>query len=110
MHGVTRFGVQEGDELEIDLRPFVIGTWDELWDILTERCRLPSMFGRNLNAWWDTIEAGAISDLIDDHPSMVLLLDPVGIFAPGNDDGEAFIAVTNECSYARVIVAPASPA
>lgn len=101
---MTRFGVQDGDELEVDLRPFPIETWDDLWDALTELCELPSMFGRNLNAWWDTIEAGAISDRIDDHPSMVVLLNAIGLFTPGNEDGEAFIAVTNDCSYARVIV------
>ena len=103
---MTRFGVQEGEELDVDLRSLTIDTWDDLWDALSERCGLPTWFGRNLNAWWDTIEAGAIADRIDAHPSMVVRLDRVGFFAPGNEGGEAFIEVTNECTYARVIIGP----
>jgi hypothetical protein len=45
----------------------VIETWDELWDAPHEPCGLPSWFGRNLDAWSDTIHTGDISDVLDRH-------------------------------------------
>jgi len=74
---VTELGRQDGDTLMVDLRTRVLDTWDELWDSLAEPCGLPSWFGRNLNAWWDTIQAGAISAVLDEHAFLVVLLGPV---------------------------------
>jgi Barstar (barnase inhibitor) len=53
--------------LALDLSDRVIETWDELCDALHEPCGLPSWFGRNLDAWSDTIHTGNISDVLDRH-------------------------------------------
>jgi hypothetical protein len=87
---------RDGSQLVVNLRDQQIDTWDQLWDALTEACGLPTWFGRNLDAWWDAIEAGGISDAIDDHPSLVVRVRPTGMFTPGNPDGARFLATTNQ--------------
>ena len=69
---VTRCGVQDGDAVVIDLRAETIETWPQLWDVLAFRCALPTWFGRNLDAWWDTIQAGGISEVLDAHGSLII--------------------------------------
>lgn len=84
--------------LVVDLTGRQIDSWAQLWDALAEPCRcgLPTWFGRNLDAWWDTIQNGAISEVIDAHSNLVVRLCADGFF--GNDgDGRRFIDVTNEC-------------
>ena len=87
----------------VDLRSDDIQNWSQLWDALADPCGLPSWFGRNLNAWWDTIQTGGISDILDDHPFVTVLISGRGLFAPGAD-GDGFIQTTNECEYARAEV------
>lgn len=87
--------------LTVDLRGMELHSWYELWDALAAPCGLPDWFGRNLNAWWDTIEAGAISPVLDDHRELVVLIDRAGIFLPGDERGEGFLEVTNRSHYAR---------
>jgi len=101
---VTELGRQDGDTLTVDLRTRTFETWDELWDALAEPCGLPSWFGRNLSAWWDTIQAGAISAVLDEHAFLLVLLGPSGMFVDGNDEGAAFLEVTNRSDYARAEV------
>lgn len=96
---VTALGRQEGEILVVDLGSSSIDSWSELWDALLIPCGLPNWFGRNLNAWWDTIQTGAISEVIDDHRFLVVRVSPEGLFAPGAE-GERFIQITNECEYA----------
>jgi Barstar (barnase inhibitor) len=99
---VTRLGVQEGEPLIVDLSDRIIDSWPALWDALAEPCGLPTWFGRNLDAWWDTLDHGAISSVLDAHPLLVLRFRPTGMFAPGRKDGAAFVEVTEESSYGKV--------
>ena len=103
MQPVTQLGRQDGTPLIVDLRSVIVESWSDLWDALSGPCGLPSWFGRNLNAWWDTIQRGGISTVVDDHPLLVIRVRGRGLFADGSD-GEAFIERTNECDYARADV------
>jgi hypothetical protein len=75
-----------GSELVVDLRDRSIETLDDFWDAVTEPCGLPEWFGRNLDAWRDTIQARGISEVIDSHDVLVLHADRRGIFAARNRD------------------------
>jgi len=99
---VSRLGRQDGDPLVVDLSERRIRSSSELWDALSEPCGLPDWFGRNLDAWWDTIDTGAISDVIDAHPRLIVRLSPVGMFQAGDPQGEAFVEVTTQSDYAMV--------
>ena len=101
---MSQLGRQDGDPLLVDLSDRTIESSSALWDALAKPCGLPGWFGRNLNAWWDTIDAGAISSVIDEHPNLVVRVAPTGIFAPGHPDGAAFAEVTNRSAYAAVEV------
>jgi Barstar (barnase inhibitor) len=57
--------------------------------------RLAGWFGRNLDAWWDTIQTGAIAPALDEHSTLIFYVGGPR-FWPGSD-GHAFIEVTNEC-------------
>jgi hypothetical protein len=103
---VTELGVHEGQPLVVDLRGQAINSSSSLWDALAEPCGLPTWFGRNLNAWWDTIETGAISETLDRFNGLVVVVDAHGLFSPGNPDGEAFLEVTNRSRYAKARVDP----
>jgi hypothetical protein len=100
---VTALGRQDGEPLVVDLRSRDIDSWSQLWDALADPCGLPDWFGRNLDAWWDTISAGGISDVLDDRSFVTILVSPRGLFAPGAAGAE-FIQTTNECEYARAEV------
>jgi hypothetical protein len=103
---VTELGVHEGEPLVVDLRGQAISSSSSLWDALHEPCGLPAWFGRNLNAWWDAIETGAISEILDKYNGLVVVVDAQGIFIPGNPQGESFIEVTNRCRYAEARLGP----
>jgi RNAse (barnase) inhibitor barstar len=102
---MTALGREDGEALVVDLRGQTIETWPQLWDALASPCGLPSWFGRNLNAWWDTIQTGAISEVLDDHPMLIVLVRQTGLFAPGGD-GQGFLDTTNQCDYARAEASP----
>ncbi|MFI1599084.1 barstar family protein [Streptomyces venezuelae] len=42
-------------QLIVDLRGRLIETLNDFWDAVSEPCGLPEWFGRNLDAWSDTI-------------------------------------------------------
>jgi hypothetical protein len=65
-------------------------------------CGLPGWFGRNLNAWRDTIDTGGISSEIDRHSKLIVRVAATGLFAPSNPAGVAFAQVTNASDYAAV--------
>jgi hypothetical protein len=92
----------DGPTLTVDLRSNSIDSWSDLWNALANPCGLPGWFGRNLDAWWDAIHTGGISDVLDDHSLLVVRLRPGGLFARGNLDGARFVQTTNESEYARV--------
>ncbi|MEU4623871.1 barstar family protein [Actinoplanes sp. NPDC023801] len=62
-------------ELVVDLRGTRIETIDDFWDAVSGPCELPSWFGRNVDAWRDTIQARGISNLIDRHDTLVVHVD-----------------------------------
>ncbi|MFH8468366.1 hypothetical protein [Streptomyces sp. NPDC017991] len=44
-------------------------------------------FGRNLDAWSDTIDTRGISDTIDDHSVLTVHVDLAGLFTGEHPDG-----------------------
>lgn len=76
-------------DLVVDLRGRVIETLDDFWDAVAEPCGLPAWFGRNIDAWRDTIQARGISDLIDRHDAVVVHVDRTGIFSRSNHEARA---------------------
>lgn len=76
---MSQLGRQDGDPLLVDLSDRTIESWSAMWDSLITSCGLPEWFGRNLNAWWDTIDTGAISSVIDEHPSLVVRVAPTNV-------------------------------
>lgn len=84
-------------DLVVDLSDRPIETLSDLWDALTEPCGLPEWFGRNLDAWWDTIEGRGISDVIDQHARVVIIVGESGLFL--TSDGHLFVNTTNESSF-----------
>ncbi|MFE1292251.1 barstar family protein [Streptomyces sp. NPDC058751] len=71
-------------ELVVDLRGRPIETLDDFWDALAEPCGLPKWFGRNVEAWRDTIQTRGISDVIDSYDVLVVHVDKRGVFAARN--------------------------
>lgn len=67
-------------ELIVDLRGQVIETLNDFWDAVSEPCGLPAWFGRNLDAWSDTIETRGISEVIDSHDILIVHVDKQGLF------------------------------
>lgn len=108
---MTRTGRQDGEPLVVDLRGHVIQTSSQLWHALAGPCGLPDWFGRNLDAWNDTLYGG-ISATLDEHPMLIIKLNPRGLFAPGDEEGQAFIDVTHASGCAQVNLTgnPAGPA
>lgn len=91
---MPRLGVRDGDPLTVDMRTGPISSWEELWDALAEPWGLPEWFGRNLNAWNDTLGTGGISAVLDAHPFLIVRVLGQGLFSPGNADGLSFAEVT----------------
>jgi hypothetical protein len=99
---VTKLGVHDGDPLFVDLRLGPITSWDGLWDALAGPCGLPEWFGRNLDAWTDTVGTGAISTVLDSQPYLIVRVLGEDLFAPGNADGLSFVEVTAGTGEGRV--------
>lgn len=76
-------------ELVVDLRGQSIETLDDFWDAVSEPCGLPHWFGRNTEAWRDTIQVRGISAVIDSYDVLVVHVDHQGIFAAKHRDARA---------------------
>ncbi|MFJ9111957.1 barstar family protein [Streptomyces sp. NPDC102283] len=76
-------------ELVIDLCGRRIETLDDFWDAVAVPCGLPAWFGRNLDAWADTIHGRGISDVIDRHSTLSVHVDRTGMFAANGPDARA---------------------
>lgn len=76
-------------ELVVDLRGRSIETLDDLWDAVTEPCGLPQWFGRNTDAWRDTIQTRGISEVIDSYDVLVVHVDKRGVFAARDREARA---------------------
>lgn len=70
-----------GPELVVDLRGRDMATLGAFWDAVMEPCGLPTWFGRNADAWADTIQVRGISEVIDGYDFLVVHVDRQGIFA-----------------------------
>ncbi|MGR8009373.1 barstar family protein [Streptomyces hypolithicus] len=96
-----RTGDSTGD-LTVDIRGVPLDSLDDFWDAVAAPCGLPGWFGRNLDAWWDAIEARGISEVIDAHGMLVVRADAAGIFAPGRPEGARVASVFADASRARL--------
>ncbi|WP_088283496.1 barstar family protein [Kineosporia sp. A_224] len=68
-------------DLIVDLRGTQIDNLEDFWDAVSEPCGLPTWFGRNVEAWRDTIQVRGISEVIDAHDILVVHVDRSGFFA-----------------------------
>jgi hypothetical protein len=80
------------DDLVVDLRGRRIETLDDFWDAVSGPCGLPAWFGRNIDAWRDTIQVRGVSELIDRHDAVVVHVDRVGLFSQRNREARALRA------------------
>ncbi|MFC5239735.1 barstar family protein [Streptomyces atrovirens] len=62
-------------ELVVDLRGRPIETLDDFRDAVAGPCGLPEWFGRNTEAWRDTIQTRGISEVIDSYDVLVVHVD-----------------------------------
>ncbi|WP_043512672.1 MULTISPECIES: barstar family protein [unclassified Actinoplanes] len=76
-------------DLIVDLRSRKIETLDDFWDAVAKPCGLPAWFGRNIDAWRDTIQARGISDLVDRHDAVVVHVDRAGLFSRKDHEARA---------------------
>lgn len=74
-------GLRMAGDLVVDLRGNRIETLDEFWDAVSAPCGLPSWFGRNVEAWRDTIQVRGISEVVDAHDVVIVHVDRLGFFA-----------------------------
>lgn len=102
---MTRLGRPDGETLVVDLGDRNVRTIDEFWDALSEPLALPDWFGRNFNAWNDTLYGG-ISKVLDDHPLVVIRVSGTGLFDPANIDGSDLAALTAASGAACIDVIP----
>jgi Barstar (barnase inhibitor) len=77
------------EDLVVDLRGRKMETLDDFWDAVAGPCGLPAWFGRNIEAWRDTIQVRGISDLIDRHDAVVVHVDRAGLFCRKNREARA---------------------
>ncbi|MEU2114043.1 barstar family protein [Streptomyces sp. NPDC019507] len=81
------------NELIVDLRGRLIETLNDFWDAVSEPCGLPEWFGRNLDAWSDTIETRGISEVIDSHDILIVHVDQQGLFAGHRQEAKALAGI-----------------
>lgn len=93
-------------ELVVDLRGRLIETLDDFWDAVAKPCGLPEWFGRNLDAWADTIETRGISEVIDGHDILVVHVDRQGLFGGGRPEGDVLAGVFDGERNRLVVHAP----
>ncbi|GLF94999.1 barstar family protein [Streptomyces yaizuensis] len=80
-------------ELVVDLRGRPIDTLGDFWDALVRPCGLPAWFGRNLDAWADTIVARGVSETVDSHDTLTVHVDRRGLFTGNRPEARALAAV-----------------
>ncbi|WP_327682640.1 barstar family protein [Kitasatospora sp. NBC_00458] len=90
-------------ELIVDLRGRTIDSLDDFWDAVAAPCGLPEWFGRNLDAWADTIGTRGISAEIDAHDTLTVHVDRRGLFGGGRREARA-LAATFDGGRNRLVV------
>ncbi|WP_431034576.1 barstar family protein [Streptomyces sp. P6-2-1] len=93
-------------ELVVDLRGQVVASLDDFWDAVREPCGLPTWFGRNLDAWADTIDARGISEVIDRHDTLTVHVDRRGLFADADAPKARALAATFDGVRNRLVIHP----
>ncbi|MEN2423710.1 barstar family protein [Streptomyces rimosus] len=81
------------NELIVDLRGRRIETLNDFWDAVSEPCGLPEWFGRNLDAWSDTIQTRGISEVIDSHDILSVHVDQQGLFGGHRQEAKALAGI-----------------
>lgn len=76
-------------ELVVEPAGQPIETLDDFWDAVSEPCGLPHWFGRNTEAWRDTIQIRGISEVIDRYDVLIIHVGKQGIFAAKHHDARA---------------------
>ncbi|WP_406840006.1 barstar family protein [Streptomyces sp. AHU1] len=94
-------------ELIVDLRGRLIETLDDFWDAVSEPCGLPEWFGRNLNAWSDTIETRGISEVIDSHDLLTVHVDKLGLFGGHQQEADILAGIFDGEQNRLVVHGPA---
>lgn len=89
--------------LVVDLTAEVLDDEESFWSAVAEPLALPTWFGRNLDAWIDTIEGGQISDVVDSHDHIVIRVCRRGLFGVGDQRGQRIVDVT--ANYTRATIA-----
>lgn len=79
--------------LIVDLRGQLIETLNDFWDAVSEPCGLPEWFGRNLDAWLDTIQARGISEVIDSHDILIVHVDQQGLFGGRRQEANVLASI-----------------
>ncbi|MFD8340138.1 barstar family protein [Streptomyces solisilvae] len=80
-------------ELIVDLRGRLIETLNDFRDAVIEPCGLPEWFGRNLDAWSDTIETRGISEVIDSDDILIVHVDQEGLFDGNRPEDNALASI-----------------
>ncbi len=80
-------------QLIVDLRGRLIETLNDFWDAVSEPCGLPEWFGRNLDAWSDTIETRGISEVIDSHDILIVHVNQQDLFDGHRQDANALASI-----------------
>ncbi|MCM2417055.1 barstar family protein [Streptomyces sp. RKAG293] len=95
------------NELIVDLRGRLIATLDDFWDAVSEPCGLPTWFGRNLDAWSDTINSRGISEVIDSHDTLIVHVDQQGLFDGNQREAEILAGIFDGEQNRLVVHGPA---
>ena len=96
------------EDLVVDLRGIEIETLGDFWDAVAGPCGLPDWFGRNVEAWRDTIQERGISDLVDRHDAVVVHVDRAGLFSRTDREARA-LREAFAGRRSRLVVHPLSP-
>ena len=97
-------------DLVVDLRGRKLETLDDFWDAVAGPCGLPAWFGRNVDAWRDTIQVRGISDLVDGHDAVVVHVDRAGLFSRKDREARALRAAFAGRRSRLVVHQPTPPA
>ncbi|MFH9818554.1 barstar family protein [Streptomyces sp. NPDC017230] len=54
---------------------------------------MPEWFGRNLDAWSDTIETRGISEVIDSHDILIVHVDRRSLFGGDRQEGHVLVGI-----------------
>ncbi|MEU0168354.1 barstar family protein [Streptomyces iakyrus] len=97
----------KNSELVVDLRGRLIETLDDFWEAVSKPCGLPEWFGRNLDAWSDTIKTRGISEVIDRHDKLIVHVDQRGLFSGHRQEAKVLADVFDGEQNRLVVHRPA---